>query len=253
MEKSSQSEQLSQVVTVTFLRFRGFRAKWWAFQQMGARPFRPDLTKGLQFVKLMGSGGAKGFSIMPNWGVYVLLCVWDSANIAQLFFEESEVFKKFKLQSIENQTVYLKTSMAHGQWDKQSPFQINAVFDKNVPLAVLTRATIKPRFWWHFWRYVPSVSDSMQGKKGLIFSVGIGELPIIQQATFSLWASAQDMMQYAYQSKHHAEVVKKTRELGWYSEELFARFAIVATEGGGFFDTTAVTSCVNSNLHDDRD
>jgi hypothetical protein len=236
MEKSSQNEQPSQVVTVTLLRFSGFRAKWWAFQQMGAKPFKTDLTKGLQFVKLMGSGGAQGFSILPNWGVYGLLCVWESAAKAQLFFEQSTIFQQFKSQSTDNQTVFLKTSMAHGQWDKQRPFEVNTSFDKNAPLAVLTRATIKPRFWWHFWQYVPKISKSMQGKKGLIFSVGIGELPIIQQATFSLWASAQDMMQYAYQSKHHAEVVKKTRELDWYSEELFARFAIIGIEGKGFFE-----------------
>jgi hypothetical protein len=32
------------------------------------------------------------------------------------------------------------------------------------------------------------------------------------------------MKAYAYRSRYHSEVVKKTRELGWYKEELFARF-----------------------------
>lgn len=235
MEKSSQNEQLQQVVTVTLFRFKGFRAKWWAFQQMGLQPFKTDLIKGLQFVKLMGSGGAKGFSMIPNWGVYVLLCAWDSRAMADLFFSESPILKSFQSQSIENQTIFLKASMVHGQWDKQNPFQINASFDPQNPLAVLTRATIKPRFWWHFWRFVPSVSKAIQDKQGLVFSLGIGELPIIQQATFSIWASGQDMMKYAYKGKHHAEVIKKTRELGWYSEELFARFVVLGTQGSGFF------------------
>lgn len=236
MEKSSQNDQNPQIITLTLFRFEGFQARFWAFQQMGIKPFSADLKQGLRFVKLMGSGGANGFSIVPNWGVYSLLGVWDSIENANLFFENNNIFKKFKSKSIENQTIFLKTTMAHGQWDKKSPFQINALLDKNAPLAVLTRATIKPRFWLHFWRFVPRVSQSMEGKKGVIFSIGIGELPIIQQATFSIWRSANDMMNYAYQSKEHAEVIKKTRELGWYSEELFARFSIEGTEGGGFFD-----------------
>jgi hypothetical protein len=32
------------------------------------------------------------------------------------------------------------------------------------------------------------------------------------------------MMDYAYKNKNHREVVQLTRKLGWYKEELFARF-----------------------------
>lgn len=39
------------------------------------------------------------------------------------------------------------------------------------------------------------------------------------------------MMQYAYTSQYHKEVVQKTRELGWYKEELFARFVPYKSEG----------------------
>jgi hypothetical protein len=65
----------------------------------------------------------------------------------------------------------------------------------------------------------------------LIFAKGIGELPIVQQATFSLWRSKQEMTAYAYRDKHHTEVIKKTRELGWYKEELFAQFRPFRSEG----------------------
>jgi hypothetical protein len=44
------------------------------------------------------------------------------------------------------------------------------------------------------------------------------------QATYSLWKTGDAMMDYAYKNDKHAAMVKKTRELGWYSEELFARF-----------------------------
>jgi hypothetical protein len=65
----------------------------------------------------------------------------------------------------------------------------------------------------------------------LVFSKGIGEFPLLMQATFSLWKSAESMMDYAYKNPKHTEMVKKTRELGWYSEELFARFEPYKIEG----------------------
>ncbi len=237
MEKSSQISKnpASQVVTFTFFRFATLGARWWAFGQMGRRPFRPD-GAGLSFVKLLGSGGGNGFSMRPNWGVYGLIAVFESEDLATIFFEKNVIFKHFLQKSSQYQTIYLKTTMSHGNWESQSPFAVNEEFDVTLPLAVLTRATIKPRHYLNFWRYVPSVSRSMEGKKGLIFSVGVGELPIVQQATFSLWQTGRDMMNYAYQSPHHAEVVKKTRELGWYSEELFARFRPFRSTGNGFFD-----------------
>jgi hypothetical protein len=51
------------------------------------------------------------------------------------------------------------------------------------------------------------------------------------QATFSVWSSADAMFDYAYSNPKHAEMVKKTRELNWYSEELFARFEPYKVEG----------------------
>ncbi|NJN33402.1 MAG: hypothetical protein HC817_03255 [Saprospiraceae bacterium] len=54
------------------------------------------------------------------------------------------------------------------------------------------------------------------------------------------------MMDYAYKSPHHAEVVRKTRELGWYSEELFARFRVVDTEGSDSFADFSLVNLKNN-------
>lgn len=77
----------------------------------------------------------------------------------------------------------------------------------------------------------PPPAAPIQGREGLLFAIGIGEVPIVQQATFSLWENSRLMQQYAYRSPHHKEVVKRTRELGWYKEELFARFHPYRSEG----------------------
>ncbi|MDP5140522.1 MAG: DUF3291 domain-containing protein, partial [Spirosomaceae bacterium] len=92
------------------------------------------------------------------------------------------------------------------------------------PIAVMTRATIRLTKARDFWRNVPKVAGSMSNAEGFITSVGIGEVPFIKQATFSVWKDLDSVKKFAYRQREHAEVVKQTREKKWYSEELFARF-----------------------------
>ena len=63
--------------------------------------------------------------------------------------------------------------------------------------------------------------------KGVLYYKGIGELPFIQQATISIWNSLDDVLNFAYNSKKHADIIKKTRKEKWYKEELFSRFIIL--------------------------
>ncbi|MEM9990201.1 MAG: hypothetical protein AAF738_00490 [Bacteroidota bacterium] len=214
----------NQVVTVSFFRYKGWRNKWWAFQQMGLAGNSIREVTGLQFFKLLGSGAGRGFSIFPNWSTYGVLAVWDNEQAAQNYFKTHPSYKDFQAHSEEQWTLFLRTAQVHGVWEGNCPFEITTPYDKKQLVGVLTRATIYPKYLFQFWRFVPSVSASVHDKKGLLFSIGIGELPLIQQATFSLWESSERMMEYAYKSTFHKEVVQKTRELGWYKEEMFARF-----------------------------
>jgi hypothetical protein len=66
---------------------------------------------------------------------------------------------------------------------------------------------------------------------GRQFSIGIGEWPLVQQATFSIWDSYKHMAEYAYKNPMHKKVIRLTREKGWYKEELFARFAPLKVAG----------------------
>jgi hypothetical protein len=224
-----------QITTITFFRFSGFSRRFWAFSRMGIAPVRVARTQGLRFFKFLGSGGGNGFSIAPNFGVYGLLAVWEDEAAAAQFFASHPVFKAYTQRATHTQTCYLRTTMAHGAWDGGCPFEVQGAFDPTRPAAVLTRATIRPRYYLRFWRYVPSVSRDVEGRTGLRFAVGVGELPIVQQATFSLWDSGKHMLDYAYRRADHAAVVRRTRELGWYKEELFARFEPYKTVGEGFF------------------
>jgi len=221
----------NEIVTISFFKYKNARQKWWAFTQMQLAYPKIAGTEGLQFYKMLGSGAKRGFSVFPNLSAYGLLAVWSSEAAAKHFFEHHPMHQQFISRSKENWRIYLKTNKVHGFWDGVTPFKEVASFDKNALVGVLTRATIYTKHLVHFWKFVPSVSASIHDKKGLLFSVGVGELPIVQQATFSLWESSELMMNYAYKSKYHKEVVQKTRELGWYKEELFARFSPYRSEG----------------------
>jgi hypothetical protein len=228
-----------QVVTLTFFRYKGLKNLWWAFVQMGRLPNLLKQIKELSFVKMLGSGGQSGFGIFPNFSLYGLLCVWNNEEECQRFFQFSSIFLKLKEKASQYQTLFLETLNAHGKWDGIEPFvpqkkQVNYQ-DK---IAVITRATIKWNRIWHFWRMVRPVSKNMRNREGLIFSVGIGELPLVQQATFSIWENLEAMNNYAYKSPEHKRVIQLTKKLAWYKEELFARFAIQKTEGYGIIQLT---------------
>lgn len=219
------------VVTFTLLRFEKLSHKWWAFAQMGRSKELFQNIDGLTFSKMVGSGAGNGFSIFPNFGVYALLAVWENEAKADAFFNKHPTFQSFKAKTSEICHFFNKTAMTHGTWDAKAPFVINSDLSNDLPLAVLTRATIKWRYLVYFWKFVPRTSRSVYDYAGRLFSIGIGELPLIQQATFSLWENAKKMTDFAYKSKFHSEVVQKTRKLGWYQEELFARFHPYRVEG----------------------
>lgn len=207
----------------------------WAFTQMGIAPRRMQQTPGLTFYKLMGSGRKDMVGLTPNFGVYALLCVWTTEAAFRAFWSSHPVAKVYQKRCDFWQTAFLEPIMAHGQWDGTCPFEPSAAFDPQQPVAVLTRATIRLRHLRQFWRYTAPASADVHQRPGLRFAIGVGELPVVQQATFSLWDTGQQMLDFAYKNDPHNRVIRKTRELGWYKEEMFARFAPVGSEGSGFF------------------
>ena len=89
----------------------------------------------------------------------------------------------------------------------------------------MTRATIRISRLGYFGGTWPGGSTDV-GAPGFITSFGMGEVPWIKQATFSIWRSKQDMKNFAYGMKEHQEVIRLTRQQQWYSEDMFVRFQI---------------------------
>ncbi|MDJ1480425.1 spheroidene monooxygenase [Cytophagaceae bacterium YF14B1] len=203
---------------------------WWALGQMGKSALLNPTPKGLRFGKMLGSGRG-GFSMVPDFTRYALLTVWNTTQDATQFFQ-SDLSKAYSTQTNETYHLLLLPTRTHGYWDHANPFSVTQnITDSSLPIVVLTRATIH---WYRlpeFWSNVPRVQAIIQDSPGLLFSIGVGELPLIQQATISIWENLDVIKNFAYQKTFHKEVVHKTRTRKWYKEELFARFIPVATYG----------------------
>ncbi len=181
-------------------------------------------VKGLSFYRLMGSGKGKGFNPLPDWSVYSLLQVWESEEQANEFFNSSILIEKYKSHTSEQYTLYMKNISAGGTWVGKNPFEKGIELDPSLPIAVITRATIKWNWLIRFWKYVPTSQEPLEGNKGLVYTKGIGEVPVVQMATFSLWKNFDAVKEFAYNSKQHKEAIRRTRKNEWYREELFSRF-----------------------------
>lgn len=225
------------LVSVTVLHYQP-SARLRAFGNMGRVLLQPITAPGLRFAKLLGSG--IDFGMVPDLSRYVFLGVWDNKTSASTFLQTAD-FQQLTAGTTHTETLWLRPLQAHGLWDGQNPFAETegdrAKENDQLPMtndqliAVLTRATIRPRALPDFWRHVPQARARLRAHADdLLFGIGIGELPLIQQCTVSVWRNAEAVNRYAYRESGHREVVKLTRERKWYSEELFARFAVLDWE-----------------------
>jgi hypothetical protein len=189
-------------------------------------------TVGLRFAKLLGTGDGRTFTVRDadrnRWG---LLATWDTAADAAAF-ETGPVARGWGRIADERLRVDLRPLTSRGRWSGGEPFgtpEPDRAYDG--PVAALTRARIRAARMRTFWRAVPPVSADLHAAAGLRLALGVGEAPIGLQGTFSLWDSPAAMTAFAYRRPAHLAAVRRTAEVGWYSEELFARFAVLAVEG----------------------
>ena len=188
-------------------------------------------SKKVTFFKSLGSG--KGETFTPKdadakrWG---LLVVIDSSEIDS--FDSSPLISSWRKISTSEYRAVLQPISSHGMWSKRKPFDENQISNLQGPIAAITRARIKWSMNSKFWRAVPPVTVSLKSSPGLLSAIGIGEAPIGLQGTFSRWESGAALRTFAYQGQAHIAAIQATKDLDWYAEELFARFAILEEHGG---------------------
>ena len=200
---------------------------------------RPELkrTPGLSFWKLLGTGRGRTMTLSADLRRWALLAVWEDEEALAAFRAESEIAARWRAHAREGWHARLERERSHGAWNGQDPFAAGgggaraAPLGTGEPVAILTRAAIRPRRLVPFYRAIAAPAADLLERPGLVRSVGMGEWPVARQATFSLWSSVADAQAYAYRRRDHEDVVRRTREENWYSEELFARFRVLGAEG----------------------
>jgi spheroidene monooxygenase len=219
-----------QTVTLSLFRFNGLVDRLWAFAQMGlARPVI-DRTPDIGFWKLCGSGTGEGFTPLPNTAVYGVLATWPDLEAAQTQTAQAPVYKRYAARASESWHLFLTPISVKGTWAGTTPF--HAADDTQAgPIAALTRATVKPRVAARFWQRVPDISSVIGADPNVLFKIGIGEVPLLHQVTFSIWPDADSMAQFARADGPHARAIRAVRIGDWFSEELYARFRVQATRG----------------------
>lgn len=206
-----------------------------AILRMALDRFALRKVQGLRFVKLLGTG--KGETFTPRdadlWQ-WALLVVGTDPAISEI--KNSPLVKQWNHRANESAIFDLAPISSHGRWAKQTPFTDESS-ETRVPrenigqVAAITRARIKWSKNLTFWRAVPPVIAELGKAPGLIAAIGIGEAPLGLQGTFSVWRDAQSLRNFAYKTVAHNDAIAATKEIGWYSEELFARFSVLSATG----------------------
>jgi hypothetical protein len=227
------------VTSLTIIRYRRALIPF-AVLGMAIHRLPLALNGKISFYKLMGSGRNGTFDKQPDLQQWAILSVRESAGFMHAPSEKQlfeQLYGSFisgwtKFFRCETSTLLLQAIEGHGTWDDKKVFgELPSKSDYEGPLAILTRATLRFSKLRAFWENVPPVAAMMNTAPGFILSYGIGEIPWIKQATFSVWQSKNDMKAFAYGMKQHAEVIQKTRQQKWYSEDMFTRFKILHTSG----------------------
>ncbi len=204
-------------------------ALWWGWSRIVSRdrPLR-DL-KGLRFAKALGSGFEGGFGLRPSKDRQGLFLVFDGEAAADAFLQDSPTLQAYSQHAREMFLVKLRATSARGRWSGQE-LGVSAAASAAGPVAALTRASIRPSKALRFWPLAPPAQLALEAAPGCLLAVGLGEAPVLRQATFSIWESAAAMEAYARSGAHGLAARTSYRD-GFFSETLFARFVPLQMRG----------------------
>ena len=203
------------------------RAIPFALFAMGIDRFSLWRSPNVGFFKSLGTG--KGETFTPadanslRWGLIVQVKDLEA-------FDQSLVVERWRKRSVNEFRAVLEPISSHGKWAGKEPFVATAK-DWDGQVVAITRARIKWHQNFRFWRSVPPITISLKSAPGLLAAIGIGEAPIGLQGTFSLWESSAAIKNFAYKGAAHQKAIADTATYNWYSEELFARFAVKDMRG----------------------
>jgi len=204
-------------------------ARLWAWSRLvqGGRALRG--VPGLGFAKVLGSGCGGGFGLRPSATHQGLFLVFDEEAAARSFIDRSPLLGGYAGHARELCVMMLRASSSKGSWSGAA-VEPSIEAPRSGPIAALTRASIRPAHALAFWRQSPAAERSLAASPGCLLAAGLGEAPLLRQATFSLWSGTAAMDGYA-RSGAHQQAIRAAYAAGYFSESMFVRFAPLVMRG----------------------
>jgi len=196
------------------------RAWGWSRFVLGRRAVRG--ARGLRFVKVLGSGEGGGFGVTPSATIQGLFCEFDDDACADAFLADTGPFDAWRRRAREHFSVKLRACTSRGSWSGHR-FEVVVEPPGDGPIAALTRASIRPSRARAFWRMEPAAERELEAARGCLVAAGVGEAPLLRQATFSVWESVPAMDAYARTGAHLA-AIRASAQGAFFSESAFVRF-----------------------------
>jgi hypothetical protein len=216
------------VVVLSLTRYRRASVGW-GLTRLVMGPRDLGAVAGLRFAKVLGSGRDGGFGLAPSWAHQGLIAFFDNQHSARAFIETSPALAARRERAEESLTATLGVASSRGSWCGV-PLAPCLSIAEGQPMASLTRAAIRPRHARAFWRHSPASQASLAQAPGCTLAVGLGEAPLLRQATFSLWNDSTAMQAYA-QSGAHGVASAGAWKQQWFSEWMFVRFLPLLLQG----------------------
>jgi spheroidene monooxygenase len=205
----------------------GARLWGWSRVVRGAAPLRA--VAGLRWGKALGSGHEGGFGLRPSFSRQGLFALFGSERSADDFIHRSATVAAYRERSADFVLAKLRATSCRGTWSGHG-IAATAAAPADAPVAALTRASIRPSRALRFWRHAPASERALTAAAGCRLAVGLGEAPLLRQATFSVWDNQAAMDAYA-RSGAHLDALRGALAGGWLGETMFVRFVPLLLQG----------------------
>jgi spheroidene monooxygenase len=203
-------------------------SRLWGWSRIVLRGWPLRAVGGLHFARALGSGEGGGFGLKPSLSRQGLFAVFDGEAAADAFLA-GRIVGAYRAHAAELCVVKLRATSCRGSWGGQS-IGVGAEAQPAAPVAALTRASIRPHKALRFWRRSPPAEAALERAEGCLLAMGLGEAPLLRQATFSVWTNQAAMDAYA-RSGAHLEAIRASMQGGYFSESMFVRFVPLQLSG----------------------
>jgi hypothetical protein len=202
----------------------------WGLMQLVRGPLTRPATAAMLWRKVLGSGHQGGFGLRPAWNRLGVFCAFDGNVSARHWLVTSAEAAQWRSRATQWLSVLVEPTASRGSWSGRALAPVEVETRGQGLVASLTRASIQPHRAGRFWSLSPAAEAALARAPGCMLAVGLGEAPLLRQATFSLWQDQSSMDAYA-RSGAHLEAIRQAYSQEFFSESMFTRFRVLELAG----------------------